>query len=82
MIDGIELRWVESGDGHDDDPIRQDLQYRFQIAPLGEWSEWIDVWVISFSLNRIESAKGTPLIEPAFNIFSKRLIYFPLLFVC
>ena len=47
MIDGIEMRWVESGDGHDDDPIERALQYRFKIAPLGEWSEWIDVPIIN-----------------------------------
>jgi len=48
MIDGIELRWVQSGDGHDDDPICETLQYRYKIAPLGEWSAWIDVPVVNW----------------------------------
>mgnify|MGYP001566856732 CR=1 FL=1 len=41
----IEMRWVQHGDGHEDDPIERTLQFREWPGALGEGVEpdWIDV---------------------------------------
>ena len=51
----FELRWVESGDGHEDSPIVRELQTRYWDEPSDRWSEWEDVPVVP-----IKSARITP----------------------
>ena len=42
----VQLRWLESGDGHDDDPVVRTLQFRNDLFDDG-LSEWKDVPVVN-----------------------------------
>jgi hypothetical protein len=44
----IELRWVESGDGHEDSPLEKELQWRQWDG--SRWTLWETVPTISKEL--------------------------------